>query len=53
MKGDEENALNAGCDGYLAKPIDTRTFVARLLGLIKAANSRQTKIQPPVNEHAN
>jgi two-component system cell cycle response regulator DivK len=26
MKGDEDRALSAGCDGYLAKPIDTRTF---------------------------
>jgi CheY-like chemotaxis protein len=28
MKGDHEIALEAGCDGYLTKPIDTRTFVA-------------------------
>jgi len=28
MKGDEENALAAGCDGYITKPINTRTFVA-------------------------
>jgi len=28
MKGDEERVLEAGCDGYLAKPIDTRTFPA-------------------------
>jgi CheY-like chemotaxis protein len=26
MKGDEERARAAGCDGYLTKPIDTRTF---------------------------
>lgn len=34
MKGDEEAALQAGFDGYIPKPIDTRTLgqtVARLL----------------------
>jgi len=34
MKGDEQHALDAGCDGYVAKPIDTRTLpdlIARLL----------------------
>jgi len=34
MKGDEERALAAGCDGYVTKPIDTRTLattVARYL----------------------
>ena len=30
MKGDEEKALDAGCDGYIAKPIDTRTFPSQL-----------------------
>ena len=26
MKGDEEVAIAAGCDGYITKPIDTRTI---------------------------
>ena len=26
MHGDREQALRAGCAGYIAKPIDTRTF---------------------------
>jgi len=35
MKGDEGRALAAGCDGYITKPIDTRTLaavIARHLG---------------------
>ena len=28
MKGDEERARAAGCDGYIAKPIDTRALPA-------------------------
>lgn len=30
MMGDRELALNAGCVGYIAKPIDTRTFGAEV-----------------------
>lgn len=26
MKGDEQKAIDAGCDGYVTKPIDTRTL---------------------------
>lgn len=35
MKGDEERAIAAGCDGYITKPIDTRRLpddIARFLG---------------------
>src|SRR5476649_1894096 len=41
MKGDEESALNAGCDGYLTKPIDTRTFIAAVIKFIASSNLRQ------------
>jgi CheY-like chemotaxis protein len=30
MKGDEEKALVAGCDGYITKPIDTRRFPSQV-----------------------
>ena len=30
MTGDRDLALNAGCAGYIAKPIDTRTFGAQV-----------------------
>jgi CheY-like chemotaxis protein len=26
MRGDREEAMTAGCVGYISKPIDTRTF---------------------------
>lgn len=30
MKGDEQKATEAGCEGYITKPIDTRTLGARI-----------------------
>jgi CheY-like chemotaxis protein len=34
MKGDEEKARAAGCDGYITKPIDTRKLVPRIRELL-------------------
>ena len=31
MKGDRERILLTGCDGYMAKPINTRTFMEEVL----------------------
>lgn len=30
MEGDRERTLNAGCDGFIGKPIDVDTFVDQL-----------------------
>jgi CheY-like chemotaxis protein len=32
MKGDEERILAAGCDGYIAKPLDYKSFLATVAG---------------------
>jgi two-component system, cell cycle response regulator DivK len=37
MNGDREMALAAGCDGYISKPIDTRTFGALVRQYLAAA----------------
>jgi CheY-like chemotaxis protein len=45
MKGDDQKALDAGCDGYITKPIDTRTFPAQVVKFTECAggdNSRNT-----------
>jgi two-component system cell cycle response regulator DivK len=37
VRGDEERLLAAGFDGYVAKPIDVRTIVAKLLSYLPPA----------------
>lgn len=46
MKGDTEIAFKAGCDGYLTKPIDTRTFVGTITRLIASKTSPVATINP-------
>jgi two-component system, cell cycle response regulator DivK len=43
MTGDERKALDAGCDGYITKPIDTRTLGSRLRGYL----DKRTQEPPP------
>lgn len=37
MKGDRTRMLEAGCDGYLSKPIDVDTFAASVLAFCPGA----------------
>jgi CheY-like chemotaxis protein len=41
MRGDQERILAAGCDGYIPKPIDTRTLPNSIKGYLK----RQTTMK--------
>ncbi len=34
MKGDEARANTAGCDGYITKPINTRSFIEEITGVL-------------------
>ena len=41
MEGDEQQALQAGCHGYIAKPIEAKDLIARIRGYLKHA------VEPP------
>ena len=41
MKGDEERILAAGCEAYIAKPIDTRTLPGVIATLIEKTADRK------------
>lgn len=43
MKGDETVAREAGCDGYLTKPINTRTFIDTITGFINAPQPQENE----------
>jgi len=41
MKGDEQKALDAGCDGYITKPIDTRSLPRDVAGILARVRSAE------------
>ena len=52
MKGDEQKAIDAGCDGYITKPIDTRTLGERIRQVLKRRAETETPavLPPPERE---
>lgn len=46
MRGDEQKALDAGCDGYITKPIDTRALGTRIREFLDRRPSPETNSSP-------
>ena len=42
MKGDDQKAREAGCDGYISKPIDTRIFPAQAAEFLQGRSNLTT-----------
>src|ERR1700722_17360038 len=46
MRGDEERAKAAGCDGYMCKPINTRTFVTQIQRYLEKSAEQPAVAKP-------
>ena len=46
MKGDDRMAVDAGCDAYITKPIDTRRFSEQIGAVLRAARLKASAAPP-------
>jgi len=42
MKGDREKSFMAGCNGFIAKPINVDSFIEQIQGFMEKQSTRQT-----------
>lgn len=52
MKGDDQKAFEAGCSGYITKPIDTRRFKRQVLAFLPPEKTlaREDDVRPAAGE---
>ncbi|SPE39012.1 Response regulator receiver protein [Candidatus Sulfopaludibacter sp. SbA6] len=48
-QGDEQKAIDAGCDGYITKPIDTRALGARIRAFLDRRAESMAGLAPPAS----
>ena len=51
MQGDEEKALDAGCSGYLTKPIETKSFLKKLSTYISQDDTEYSGNKSCIRDH--
>ena len=51
MQGDEEKAILAGCDGYIAKTIDPRSFLEKIISFIQVAKREKPQNKDRIHSH--
>lgn len=51
MEGDEQNAIEAGCDGYITKPIDTRSFLNQIAHYCHPTSDMSEQSEPEVQTY--
>lgn len=51
MQGDEEKAIEAGCDGYISKPIETCTFLEKIESCLQARNNGRLPKKEKIRSH--
>jgi CheY-like chemotaxis protein len=50
MKGDDDRAFKAGCDGYITKPIETLTLASKVREYLQQRTAPHPAEEPPVAE---
>ena len=51
MKGDDVKAFEAGCEGYITKPIDTRTFPGQVSRFLRSRDGSESSTGPTPPSH--
>lgn len=51
MKGDDRKALEAGCDGYITKPIDTRRLPQQVEEFLRKAAAERERYSDERSRH--